>query len=133
MSGIGFWEFIFLCMIGLIVLGPKRLPAVANQLGSWVGQARRMTRTLRRQLEEELDLDKELNIRPKITPFDHPPPRDDDSYSPLHGDAATESGVTVRASDPASDTDLPGKTSTTETSDKDEAPTSGDDEAKREG
>ena len=33
MSGIGFWEFFFLCMIGLVVLGPKRLPQVANQLG----------------------------------------------------------------------------------------------------
>lgn len=88
MSGIGFWEFIFLCMIGLIVLGPKRLPAVANQLGSWVGQARRMTRTLRRQLEDELDLEKELNIRPSIAPPSHPPPRDDDSYSPLHDESS---------------------------------------------
>ena len=84
MSGIGFWEFFFLCMIGLVVLGPKRLPQVANQLGTWVGQARRMTRVLKRQLEEELDLGKELNIRPSIAPVSHPPPRDDDSFSPLH-------------------------------------------------
>ena len=129
MSGIGFWEFIFLCMIGLIVLGPKRLPAVANQLGSWVGQARRMTRTLRRQLEDELDLDKELNIQPKITPFDHAPPRDDDSYSPLHDDDATGSGVTVSASD----ADHSGETTTAEESGNDGAPPPGDDEVKREG
>ena len=30
-----------LFLIGLIVLGPERLPRVANQLGSWLGQARR--------------------------------------------------------------------------------------------
>ena len=84
MSGIGFWEFFFLCMIGLVVLGPKRLPQVANQLGTWIGQARRMTRVLKRQLEEELDLGSELNVRPSITPARHPPPRDDDGYSPLH-------------------------------------------------
>lgn len=84
MSGIGFWEFFFLCMIGLVVLGPKRLPQVANQLGTWIGQARRMTRILKRQLEEELDLGKDLDIRPNIAPVSHPPPRDDDSYSPLH-------------------------------------------------
>lgn len=83
MSGIGFWEMVFLCLIGLVVLGPKRLPQVASQLGSWVGQARRMTRVLKRQLEEELDFDKELNIRPSVTR--HPPPHDDDTYSPLHG------------------------------------------------
>lgn len=84
MSGVGFWEILFLFMIGLVVLGPKRLPQVANQLGTWVGQARRMTRVMKRQLEEELDFDKELNIRPNINPASHPPPRDDDAYSPLH-------------------------------------------------
>lgn len=82
MSGIGFWEMIFLCLIGLVVLGPKRLPEVASQLGSWVGQARRMTRVLKRQLEEELDFEKELNIHPSATY--HPPPHDEDTYSPLH-------------------------------------------------
>ena len=51
MSGIGFWELIILFLIGLIVLGPERLPRVAQQLGSWLGQARRMTRMMRRQLD----------------------------------------------------------------------------------
>lgn len=80
MSGIGFSEFLILCVIGLIVLGPERLPKVARQIGGWVGQARRMTRALKRQLEDELDFDKELNIKPTI----HPPPHDDDTFSPLH-------------------------------------------------
>ena len=105
MAGIGFWEFFFLCMIGLVVLGPKRLPQVANQLGTWVGQARRMTRVLKRQLEEELDLGKDLSVRPNIAPVSHPPPRDDDSYSPLHQQpAATTAGAavdTLAASDAA--------------------------------
>ena len=57
MSGIGFSELLILFVIGLIVLGPERLPRVANQLGTWLGQARRMTRVMRRQLEEELDFD----------------------------------------------------------------------------
>ncbi len=104
MSGIGFWEFFFLCMIGLVVLGPKRLPQVANQLGTWVGQARRMTRVLKRQLEEELDLGKDLNVRPSIAPVSHPPPRDDDSYSPLHQQpAATAASIAVEQ-DAATDT-----------------------------
>ncbi len=82
MFGIGFWELIILFLIGLVVLGPERLPRVANQLGSWLGQARRMTRIMKRQLEEELDLDKHLDIRP-------PPPLKpkndrDDTFSPTH-------------------------------------------------
>ena len=54
MFGIGGQELILLMLIGLIVLGPERLPRVANQLGSWLGQARRMTRVMKRQLEDEL-------------------------------------------------------------------------------
>jgi Tat protein translocase TatB subunit len=75
MSGIGFSELLILFVIGLIVLGPERLPRVANQIGSWLGQARRMTRVMRRQLEEELDFD-------KPSPPRTPTPADQSSYSP---------------------------------------------------
>jgi len=69
MSGVGFWELMLVFMIGLIVLGPERLPRVAQQVGTWLGQARRMTRMMKRQLEEELNLEKELDLRPRPTPL----------------------------------------------------------------
>lgn len=85
MSGIGGSEFLLLCVIGLLILGPERLPRVARQLGGWIGKARQMTRALQRQLEEEIDVEKNLGINPKDF---HPDalltPRDDDTYSPLH-------------------------------------------------
>ncbi len=85
MSGIGGSEFLLLCMIGLLILGPERLPRVARQLGSWVGKARQMTRSLQRQLEEEVDMEKNLGFDPKeLNPEDMFVPRDDDTYSPLH-------------------------------------------------
>ena len=34
---------------------------MANQLGEWIGQAKRMTRVMRRQLEEEFDLSDPLD------------------------------------------------------------------------
>ncbi|MDH3749630.1 MAG: Sec-independent protein translocase protein TatB, partial [Gammaproteobacteria bacterium] len=69
MSGVGSSELIILLLIGLIVLGPRRLPQIANQLGSWIGQARRMTRAMRRQLEAELNFDDDNKItRPGIAP-----------------------------------------------------------------
>ena len=105
MSGIGFSELIILFLIGLIVLGPERLPRVANQLGSWLGQARRMTRVMKRQLEEELDLEQAPpTIRPPGTT--HPPttaPRDDDTYSPRHDETSGDAGSDGSADDPAAD------------------------------
>ena len=88
MSGIGGTEFILLCLIGLMILGPERLPKVARKLGGWVGKARQMTRTLRRQLEEEVDAEKNLGFDPSdlknLTPEQLITPRDDDTYSPVH-------------------------------------------------
>ncbi len=92
MSGIGFWELIILFLIGLIVLGPERLPRVANQLGDWLGQARRMTRVMKRQLEEELDLNKNLGIEP-AQPI-KPRNDQDDSFSPAHDADGVGTGVT---------------------------------------
>lgn len=129
MSGIGFSEFLILCMIGLIVLGPKRLPKVANQVGSWVGQARRMTRVMRRQLEEELNFDKELNIKPNISSVTQGLPNDDDSYSPLHDTPPkTVAGVDVGL-EPDVDSDVdPGMDDSDEQTSADEAEAIEDDE-----
>jgi Sec-independent protein translocase protein TatA len=44
---------------------------VANQLGEWIGQAKRMTRVMRRQLEEEIDLSDPLDQKSS-----HFPPED---------------------------------------------------------
>jgi len=68
MSGIGFWELIILALLGLIVLGPERLPRVASQIGGWLGQARRMTRVMRRQLEDELNFEKEFSNKKEHKP-----------------------------------------------------------------
>ncbi|HEX7719754.1 MAG TPA: Sec-independent protein translocase protein TatB [Woeseiaceae bacterium] len=100
MSGVGFWELIILFLIGLIVLGPERLPRVASQLGSWLGQARRMTRVMKRQLEDELNLEKDLRIRPPRLSSPPPPPAPasprqeyDDTYSAAHDAGSVGTGV----------------------------------------
>ena len=85
MSGIGGSEFILLCLIGLLILGPERLPRVARQVGGWIGKARQMTRSLQRQLEEEVSVEKNFGIDPKdLDPNELLKPRDDDTFSPLH-------------------------------------------------
>ena len=85
MSGIGGSEFILICLIGLLILGPERLPRVAKQIGGWIGKARQMTRSLQRQLEDEASIEKNFGFDPKdLDPNEMLKPREDDTFSPLH-------------------------------------------------
>ena len=109
MSSVGLSEWVLLALIGLIVLGPERLPRIASQIGSWIGQARRMTRVMKRQLEDELNLEKANSIKPatsaplqeaseSVPPADDPEPHvpaneEDDSYSPAHDAQSAGTGV----------------------------------------
>lgn len=121
MFGVSGGELIILLVIGLIVLGPERLPRVANQIGSWLGQARRMTRVMKRQIEEELNLNETLSINPPPArePSTQPEkaasksdsadsaepeytlPRDDDDYSPAHAAEEVGTGVDDQLDDAA--------------------------------
>ncbi len=57
MFDVGFSELVLCFVIGLLILGPERLPRVAAQVGRWVGRARRMANQLRYQLEREIALE----------------------------------------------------------------------------
>src|SRR5262245_38001666 len=56
MFDVSFPELVLVTVIGLLVLGPQRLPKVAAEIGKWVGRARRTATQLRRQLEREIEL-----------------------------------------------------------------------------
>ena len=71
MFDIGPGELLLVAIIGLLVLGPQRLPKVAAEIGKWVGRARRTASQLRRQLEREIELS-ELETPPPAKPT--PPP-----------------------------------------------------------
>jgi len=53
----GVSELILVFVIGLLILGPERLPRVAAQIGRWVAKARRAANQLRYQLEREVALE----------------------------------------------------------------------------
>src|SRR5580765_635360 len=48
------WEFVLLIVIGVVVLGPERLPEYAAKLGRLVRQARAMAEGARGQLREQM-------------------------------------------------------------------------------
>jgi len=97
MSSVGFSELLLLFLIGLIVLGPEKLPRVARQLGTWIGQARRMTRLMKRQLEEELNFEEKQHTKTPgsaTKPVYVTPANDtDDRFSPRHGPQDKGTGV----------------------------------------
>jgi sec-independent protein translocase protein TatB len=75
MFDVGFSELAVIFVVGLLVLGPERLPKVAHQVGQWAGKARRMARMLTTQLQDELNtVDPNRIMDPKPTRRQNPPP-----------------------------------------------------------
>ena len=56
MFDIGFWEMLVLCVLGLLVLGPNKLPEVAIKIGNYLGRARSMVNSFSRQMRHEIEL-----------------------------------------------------------------------------
>ena len=54
MFDVGFAELFLLALIGLLVLGPERLPGVARTVGGFVRKARMSWVSLRNTIESEL-------------------------------------------------------------------------------
>jgi len=55
MFDVGFAELFLLALVGLLVLGPERLPKVAHTLGGLLRQARQSWAMMRRTIESELE------------------------------------------------------------------------------
>jgi len=106
MFDIGPSELLLVCVIGLLVLGPKRLPKVAAEIGKWVGRARRTATQLRRQLEREIELSEIEKPDPPATPPTPPtPPATSEAAAPPAPTAPTSEAAKPGngAADPQSD------------------------------
>lgn len=64
MFDFGFSEMLLTAVVGLLVLGPQRLPRAARMLGLWVRRARASWYSMRSELERELaDEDLKRSLR----------------------------------------------------------------------
>lgn len=54
MFDIGFWELLLIGVIGLVVLGPERLPVAIRTLKEWISGVRRFSDGMKNELKEEL-------------------------------------------------------------------------------
>ena len=89
---VGFTEIVLILGLALLVLGPEKLPGLAEKVGRWTGRARAMARQLRTQLEQEVTLDqmaksraeeakaKDTSEEPPAAPEENKPP--DTAQSP---------------------------------------------------
>lgn len=54
MFDIGFWELAIIAVVGLIVIGPDKLPGVARTAGMWIGRTRRFVSQVKSDIDREL-------------------------------------------------------------------------------
>ncbi|MEI6897033.1 MAG: Sec-independent protein translocase protein TatB [Psychromonas sp.] len=60
MFDIGFWEIVLISVIGLVVLGPERLPTAIRSVMRWVNTAKGIANSVKTEISQELKLH-ELN------------------------------------------------------------------------
>lgn len=107
MFDIGFTELLMLAIIGMVVIGPERLPTAARSIGRTLGQLRRYMTNLQNQIEQEVKLD-ELNK--KIMAEDREPMKSADREVPpnhRNQDAEVPSEPPVEETSGASDVPEP--------------------------
>ena len=54
MFDIGFWELVLISVVGLVVLGPERLPHAIRSVSKFVGAAKNMANSVKDELSHEL-------------------------------------------------------------------------------
>lgn len=56
MFDIGFWELMLISIMGLVVLGPERLPIAIRTVRGWITGVRQFSDTVKSEISEELRL-----------------------------------------------------------------------------
>ncbi|MDZ7670243.1 MAG: Sec-independent protein translocase protein TatB [Gammaproteobacteria bacterium] len=57
MFDIGFPELLLIAIVGLLVIGPERLPEALRTLGLWIGRMRRSFTNVKTEIEKEIGMD----------------------------------------------------------------------------
>ena len=57
MFDIGFTELVIVAIVGLLVIGPERLPGAIRTGSAWLGRIRRGFNDIKREVEQELHND----------------------------------------------------------------------------
>ncbi len=99
MFGIGTTELLVLFVLGLLVLGPKRLPELARTVGRGLAEFRRASSDIRREF-----LDAAPSIHPDPAPEPPPAPAPPKEASGETGEAGEAGGPSASAEKPSGET-----------------------------
>ena len=83
----GFGEMLFIVLLALIVVGPKRLPGLMRELGKYMAEFKRASNEFKRQLEDEMlniELEERAKKRRKLRRFSRPKRRPRNRRSRQH-------------------------------------------------
>lgn len=105
MFDIGFAELLIIAVVGLVVLGPDKLPIAARTVGLWVGKARRTLGGIQAEINEELRLDEmKRQVAMQKEELDK---ELDEMREPFTDPLGSNSSQVSNVSPPESDTDEP--------------------------
>lgn len=103
MFEVGFTEILLILGIALLVLGPEKLPGLAEKVGRWTGRARAMARQLRTQLEHEVTMEEMTRSReasPPPQPQPPPEPTTAAAVTPAHAGPELDLDAAVSGIEP---------------------------------
>lgn len=67
MFDFGFSEMVLVAIVGLVVLGPERLPKVARQAGQWLGKLQRYVADVKSDINRQMELDELRKLQSEVT------------------------------------------------------------------
>ncbi len=67
MFDFGFSEMVLVAVVGLIVLGPERLPKVARQAGQWLGKLQRYVADVKSDINRQMELDELRKLQTEVS------------------------------------------------------------------
>ena len=66
MFDFGFSEMLIVAIVGLVVLGPDRLPKVARQAGQWLGKLQRYVADVKSDINRQMELDELRKLQGEV-------------------------------------------------------------------
>ncbi len=66
MFDVGFSEIVVIMVVALVVIGPKRLPAVARAMGQWWGNLQRYVNRIKMDVTTSMELEELRELERKV-------------------------------------------------------------------
>ena len=120
MGPLGVWEMVFLFVLALLILGPRKLPELGRSIGKGMAEFRRASNELRSTFEREMStLEQEkqslhtemAQVTAATNDYTYPGTNDYtyDDYSSSYDSTSSDSAPQAAESNPAPTSDNPGE------------------------